>query len=114
MGIVFLGEFVENNGALAQEKQILKCPEIDNPNTLEDLKELRDCLRKIKFDRLRNWRMQKVQRSYEGSLELVKRLNLVMNNKTFKQLTEKSLNNSSNSQQKNINTSKVEESPVSE
>lgn len=113
MGIVFLGEFVENNGALAQEKQILKCPEIDNPNTLEDLKELRDCLRKIKFDRLRNWRMQKVQRSYEGSLELVKRLNLVMNNKTFKQLTEKSLNNSSNSQQKNINTSKVEESPVS-
>jgi hypothetical protein len=42
--------------------------------------------------------MQKIQRSYEGSLELVKQLNLVMDNKTSKQITEDSLNNNSSDQ----------------
>ena len=113
MGIVFLGEIVENNGALAQEKQTLKCPELGDPNTLEELKELRNCLGKIKFDRQSGWKMQKIQRSYEGSLELVKQLNLVMNKKTSKQQTEELLNNNSDDQQKDIKTSKVGESPDS-
>jgi hypothetical protein len=39
--------------------------------------------------------MQKIQRSYDGSLELVKQLNLVMDNETSKQITEDSLNNNS-------------------
>ena len=95
VSIVFLGEFVENDGVLAQEKQTLKCPELSNPNTSEELKELRDCLQKIKFEIQSGRRMQKIQRSYEGSLELVKQLNLVMDNKTSKQITEDSLNNNS-------------------
>ena len=95
VSIVFLGEFVENDGVLAQEKQTLKCPELSNPNSLEELKELRDCLQKIKFEIQSGRRIQKIQRSYEGSLELVKNLNLVMDNKTSKQITEDSLNNNS-------------------
>ena len=95
VSIVFLGEFVENDGVLAQEKQTLKCPELSNPNSSEELKELRDCLQKIKFEIQSGRRMQKIQRSYEGSLELVKQLNLVMDNKTSKQITEDSLNNNS-------------------
>jgi len=56
---------------------------------------LRDCLQKIKFEIQSGRRMQKIQRSYEGSLELVKQLNLVMDNETSKQITEDSLNNNS-------------------
>ena len=95
VSIVFLGEFVENDGVLAQEKQTLKCPELSNPNSLEELKELRDCLQKLKFEIQSGRRMQKIQRSYEGSLELVKNINLVMDNKTSKQITEDTLNNNS-------------------
>lgn len=95
VSVVFLGEFVENDGVLAQEKQTLKCPELSNPNSSEELKELRDCLQKIKFEIQSGRRMQKIQRSYEGSLELVKQLNLVMDNKTSKQISEDSLNNNS-------------------
>ena len=88
VSIVFLGEFVENNGVLAQEKQTLKCPELSNPNSSEELMELRDCLQNIKFEIQSRKRMQKNQRSYDGSLELVKQLNLVMDNETSKQITE--------------------------
>jgi len=95
VSIVFLGEFVENDGVLAQEKQTLKCPELSKPNSSEELKELRDCLQEIKFEIQSGRRMQKIQWSYEGSLELVKQLNLVMDNKTFKQITEDSFNNNS-------------------
>ena len=95
VSIVFLGEFVENDGVLAQEKQTLKCPELSNPNSSEELKELRDCLQKVKFEIQSGRRMQKIQRSYDGSLELVKQLNLVMDNETSKQITEDSLNNNS-------------------
>ena len=95
VSIVFLGEFVENDGVLAQEKQTLKCPKLSNPNSLEELKELRDCLQKIKFEIQSGRRMQKIKWSYEGSLELVKQLNLVMDNKTSKQITEDTLNNNS-------------------
>ena len=95
VSIVFLGEFVENYGVLAKEKQTLKCPELSNPNSSEELKELRDCLKKIKFEIQSGRRVQKIQRSYEGSLELVEQLNLVMDNKTSKQITENSLNNNS-------------------
>ena len=87
VSIVFLGEFVENDGVLAQEKQTLKCPELSNPNSSEELKELRDCLQKIKIEIQSGRRMQKIQRSYEGSLELVKQIHLVMDNKTSKQIT---------------------------
>ena len=95
VSIVFLGEFVENDGVLAQEKQTLKCPELSNPNSSEELKELRDCLQKVKFEIQSGRRMQKIQRSYDGSLELVKQLNLVMDNETSKQITEDSSNNNS-------------------
>ena len=98
VSIVFLGEFVENDGVLAQEKQTLKCPELSKPNSSEELNELRDCLQKIKFEIQSGRRMQKIQRSYEGSLELVKQLNLVKDNKTSKQITEDSLNNNSGDQ----------------
>jgi hypothetical protein len=100
VSIVFLGEFVENDGVLAQEKQTLKCPELSNPNSSEELKELRDCLQKVKFEIQSGRRMQKIQRSYDGSLELVKQLNLVMDNETSKQITEDSLNNNSADQKK--------------
>ena len=92
VSIVFLGEFVENDGVLAQEKQTLKCPGLSNPNSSEELKELRDCLQNIKFEIQNGRRIQKIQRSYEGSLELVKQLNLVMEKKTSKQISEDSLN----------------------
>jgi len=95
VSIVFLGEFVENDGVLAQEKQTLKCPELSKPNSSEELNELRDCLQKVKFEIQSGRRMQKIQRSYDGSLELVKQLNLVMDNETSKQITEDSLNNNS-------------------
>ena len=95
VSIVFLGEFVENDGVMAQEQQTLKCQELSNPNSSEELKELRDCLQKIKFEIQNGRRIQKIQRSYEGSLELVKNLNLVMDNKTSKQITEDSLKNNS-------------------
>ena len=95
VSVVFLGEFVENDGVLAQEKQTLKCPGLSNPNSSEELKELRDCLQNIKFEIQNGRRIQKIQRSYEGSLELVKQLNLVMDNKTSKQISEDSLNNNS-------------------
>ena len=61
VSIVFLGEFVENDGILAQEKQTLKCPGLSNPNSSEELKELRDCLQKIKFEIQSGRRMQKIQ-----------------------------------------------------
>ena len=80
---------------LAQKKQTLKCPGLSNPSSSEELKELRDCLQEIKFEIQSGRRIQKIQRSYEGSLELVKNLNLVMDNKTSKQITENSLNNNS-------------------
>ena len=96
--IVFLGEFIENDGVLAQEKQTLKCPELSNPNSLEELNELRDCLQKKKIEIQSGRRIQKIQRSYDGSLELVKQLNLVMDNETSKQITEDSLNNNSGDQ----------------
>jgi len=95
VSVVFLGEFVENDGVLAQEKQTLKCPGLSNPNSLKELNELRDCLQKIKFEIQSGRRMQKIQRSYEGSLQLVKQINLVMDNKTSKQITEDSLTNNS-------------------
>ena len=95
MGIVFSLEFTENNGTLAQEKQTLKCPELSKPNSSEGLNELRNCLQKVKFEIQSGKRMQKIQRSYYGSLELVKQLNLVMDNETSKQITEDSLNNNS-------------------
>ena len=95
VSIVFLGEFVENDGVLAQEKQTLKCPELSKPNSSEELNELRDCLQKVKFEIQSGRRMQKIQRSYDGSMELVKQLNLVMDNETSKQITEDSLNNNS-------------------
>ena len=95
VSVVFLGEFVENDRVLAQEKQTLKCPELSNPNSSEELKELRDCLQREKFEIQSGRRMQKIQRSYEGSLELVKKLNMVMDNKTSKQITEDSLKNNS-------------------
>ena len=95
VSVVFLGEFVENDRVLAQEKQTLKCPELSNPNSSEELKELRDCLQKIKFEIENGRRIQKIQRSYEGSLELVKQLNLVMDKKTSKQISVDSLNNNS-------------------
>ena len=98
VSVVFLGEFVENDGVLAQEKQILKCPELSNPNSSEELKALRDCLQKIKFEIQFGRRMQKIERSYEGSLELVKQLKLVMDNKTSEQITEDLLNNNSTDQ----------------
>jgi len=95
VSIVFLGEFVENGGVLAKEKQTLKCPELSKPISSKELKEFRDCLQKIKFEIQSGMRMQKIQRSYEGSLELVKQINFVMDNKTSKQITEDSLNNNS-------------------
>ena len=111
MGIVFLGEFVENDCVLAQEKQILKCPELGDPKTLEELKELRICLGKININKQSAWRMQNIRRSYEGSLELVEQLDLLMKNKTSKHLREESLNNNS---KENFLESKVGESPGSE
>ena len=87
VSIVFLGEFVENDGVLAQEKQTLKCPELSNPKSSEELEEFRDCLQKIKFEIQSGRRTQKIQRSYEGSLELVKQISLGMDNKTSKQIT---------------------------
>ena len=98
VSVVFLGEFVENDRILAQEKQTLKCPELSKPNSSEELNELRNCLQKVKFEIQSGKRMQKIQRSYDGSLELVKQLNLVMDNKTTKQITEGSLNNNSANQ----------------
>ena len=95
VSIVFLGEFIENDGVLAQEKQTLKCPELSKPNSSEELNELKNCLQKVKFEIQSGKRMQKIQRSYDGSLELVKQLNLVMDNETSKQITEDSLNNNS-------------------
>ena len=95
VSIVFLGEFIENDGVLAQEKQTLKCPELSKPNSSEELNELRNCLQKVKFEIQSGKRMQKIQRSYDGSMELVKQLNLVMDNETSKQITEDSLNNKS-------------------
>ena len=95
VSVVFLGEFVENDGVLAQEKQTLKCPELSNPNSSEELKELRDCLQNIKFEIQNGRRIQKIQRSYEGSLELVKQLNLVMDKILPKQISEDLLNNNS-------------------
>ena len=95
VSVVFLVEFVENDVVLAKEKHTLKCPELSNPNSSEELMELRDCLQNIKFEIQNGRRIQKIQRSYEGSLELVKQLNLVMDNKTSKQITEDSLNNNS-------------------
>ena len=79
---------MENDVVLAQEKQKIKCPELSKPNSSEELKELRDCLQKIKFEMQNGRRIQKIQRSYEGSLELVKQLNLIMDNKTSKQISE--------------------------
>ena len=78
-----------------KKKQILKCPELSKPNSSEELNELRDCLQKVKFEIQSGRRMQKIQRSYDGSLELVKQLNLVMDKETSKQITEDSLNNNS-------------------
>ena len=99
MGIVFSSEFAENNATLAQEKQTLKCPELGDSNSLKELKELRNCLGKIKIDKNNGRKMRNVQRSYEGSLELVKHINLLKKNKTLKHfLREESLNNNSNNQ----------------
>ena len=78
VSVVFLGEFVENDGVLAQEKQTLKCPELSNPNSSEELKELRDCLQNIKFEIQNGRRIQKIQRSYEGSLESVSYTHLTL------------------------------------
>lgn len=102
MGIVFLGEILENKRIQAQEKQSLKCRSLVDPNTLEQLKELRDCLGMKTFNIQSGWRIQNIQRSYEGSLELVKQLNLIIkNNNTSDQLSEEPLNGNSDDTQKN-------------
>ena len=42
--VVFFGKFVENGKAFAQEEAPQKCVELIDPNTVEELKELRICL----------------------------------------------------------------------
>ena len=86
VSIVFFGEFVENKMLLAQEEEAKKCIEFVKPKTIEELKELRNCLKKFNIESGADKRVKIIKRSYEGSLNLTAKINLSSDNKTSKKL----------------------------
>jgi len=88
--VVFFGKFVENGKAFAQEEAPQKCVELIDPNTVEELKELRICLKKLNIERGVGRGSQIIKRSYEGSLNLMEKINMSTDKKSSKKLTEKS------------------------
>ena len=62
--VVFFGKFVENGKAFAQEEAPQKCVELIDPNTVEELKELRICLKKLNIERGVGRGSQIIKRSY--------------------------------------------------
>jgi hypothetical protein len=90
VSVVFCGEFVENRRAFAQEEEPQKCLKLKDPTTVSELQELRVCLKKLKFERAVENGIQTIKKSYEGSLKLTEKLNMMSDNKSSKKLPEES------------------------
>ena len=81
---------MENGRAFAQEEEPQKCLKLKDPTTVSELQELRVCLKKLKFERAVENGTQTIKKSYEGSLKLTEKLNMMSDNKSSKKLPEES------------------------
>jgi len=90
--IVFLVEFIQNNLVFADE-EFKKCGEFVDPSNLEDLHELRLCIKKIKYDKVAEKESLIIRNSYQGSLVLTEKLNIRNSKKSNQIISEKNEKN---------------------
>ena len=88
VSVVFFGEFVENGKAFAQDEEPQKCMELNDPTTIPELQDFRVCLNKLTRERDGEKSFNVKKRSYEGSLKLTDKLNMMSDNKTSKKILE--------------------------
>ncbi len=84
--VVFFGEYVENVKAFAQGEELKKCEKLKDPSTVLELQEFRFCLKELNLERRGGKEIEIIKRSYKGSLELTKKLNMMSDNKSSKKL----------------------------
>ena len=84
--VVFFGEYVENVKAFAQGEEFKKCEKLKDPSTVLELQEFRFCLKELNLERRGGKEIEIIKRSYKGSLELTKKLNMMSDNKSSKKL----------------------------
>ena len=84
--VVFFGEYVENVKAFAQGEELKKCEKLKDPSTVIELQEFRFCLKELNLERRGGKEIEIIKRSYKGSLELTKKLNMMSDNKSSKKL----------------------------
>ena len=84
--VVFFGENVENVKAFAQGEELKKCEKLKDPSTVLELQEFRFCLKELNLERRGGKEIEIIKRSYKGSLELTKKLNMMSDNKSSKKL----------------------------
>ena len=90
VSVVFFGEYVENVRALAQGEEWKKCEKLKDPSNVKELQEFRFCLKELNHERGGEKELQIIKRSYEGSLELTEKLNMISDNKSSKKLVDES------------------------
>ena len=84
--VVFFGEYVENVKVFAQGEELKKCEKLKDPSTVLELQEFRFCLKELDLERRGGKEIEIITRSYKGSLELTKKLNMMSDNKSSKKL----------------------------
>ncbi|MED5242103.1 MAG: hypothetical protein VYA66_09200 [SAR324 cluster bacterium] len=84
--VVFFGEYVENVKAFAKGEELKKCEKLKDPSTVLELQEFRFCLKELNLERRGGKEIEIIKRSYKGSLELTKKLNMMSDNKSSKKL----------------------------
>ncbi|MDP6332227.1 MAG: hypothetical protein QF788_04045 [SAR324 cluster bacterium] len=84
--VVFFGEYVENVKAFAKGEELKKCEKLKDPSTVLELQKFRFCLKELNLERRGGKEIEIIKRSYKGSLELTKKLNMMSDNKSSKKL----------------------------
>ena len=84
--VVFFVEYVENVKEFAQGEELKKCEKLKDPSTVLELQEFRFCLKELNLERRGGKEIEIIKRSYKGSLELTKKLNMMSDNKSSKKL----------------------------
>ena len=71
---------------LCQGEELKKCEKLKDPSNVKELQEFRFCLKELNLERRGGKEIEIIKRSYKGSLELTKKLNMMSDNKSSKKL----------------------------
>ncbi len=78
--------FVSSSHTPNTPEELKKCEKLKVPSTVLELQEFRFCLKELNLERRGGKEIEIIKRSYKGSLELTKKLNMMSDNKSSKKL----------------------------